>query len=437
MLLCCANKSYLINLKDIVNHSTPMTLNPTELKLFKQDKGEKVIQSFFDSSDTLMIFLSTFGRIIIYNIRLSNIQIINSESKITKCSLSNNSRTLFAVSNDQLYLYTFDNIEFKFTTNISLNEYITNITFFNSESLLCSISDKLILLNIKPLKVRAELFKFESQITVMKISPFFVNILALGLSNGSLNLIDLENNKIKFSFSSHTKEVKSLSFSPINKMLLVSIGKDNKIIFYDIIANKQIKVFETSINYLSLSFFIDGKTIACGGENGLIHLYDLSLGKEPKAKIIVDSGYDVISLDFSKTNAIGLYEKITEEIQENSNEESLSLKDINISYNKKMNYSNFAQEEEKRLNESIILKEDEKVTSIKDIDEIIKKELYSLKSFIHNEMRSIRVDILKQFQHQENEIKGYFEKSFEYYNNLLKEKIQLEKENMKLKKNYF
>ncbi len=102
-----------------------------------------------------------------------------------------------------------------------------------------------------------------------------------------------------------------------------------------------------------------------------------------------------------------------------------------------MNYSNFAKEEEKKLNESIILKEDDKKDITKDIDELIKKELFNLKSFIHSELRSIRVDIIKQFQHQENEIKVYFEKSFEYYNNLLKEKIQLEKENMKLKKNYF
>lgn len=96
-----------------------------------------------------------------------------------------------------------------------------------------------------------------------------------------------------------------------------------------------------------------------------------------------------------------------------------------------MSYREFAEGEDRKA------KLTKKVKGQDEIESLIKEEFGSLKIFIHNEIRNLHIDMIRQMQQQEFSIKDMFNKSFEYYNTLHKEKLLLEKENAKLKENYF
>lgn len=118
------------------------------------------------------------------------------------------------------------------------------------------------------------LFSNYFKINIIKISPFFNNLLACGLETGGLKLFDIDSFEEKFDFKEvHDDSITGVAFSPINKMLLVSVSIDKRINFYDIILNKLIKTFDCSFPILSLSFYLDGKTIACGGVGGKLVIF--------------------------------------------------------------------------------------------------------------------------------------------------------------------
>ena len=440
MLLCSSNLPFLINLKE---------KQAKEICLFKLQKNDTIKYILSSNNDDLLLFVTKNANVHLYNLKHEKL------TTITDNFLNNDSILSIAFSNDSVNiaistlnkkLLLYDTNTMKNITILDFNISLKNILFTsNPENIIGSSLNELFLINTKLKKVKAELFKFEESINSIKISPFFTSLIAIGLSNGEIRLVDLESSSVKFVFKDICyDEIVSIAFSPINKMLLVSISKDNKIIFFDVILHKHIKTFDTNIAYNCLSFFIDGKTIACGGENGLVHIYDLSKGKDPILKYKLDTSHDVTFLDFTKS-INKQYEIITENRiinEEPKEDDSLSLKDINLNESiKKLNYSDYAKEEEKKFIDRSIIDDEVRINQssklTKEIDTLIKKELSDVRLLIHNEMRSVKLEMLKQFQFQESQVKNYFEKTFEYYNNLLKEKLQLEEENLKLKKNYF
>ena len=74
----------------------------------------------------------------------------------------------------------------------------------------------------------------------------------------------------------HSEPCKDIVFSPVNNMLMGSVGLDKKVIFYDIFKNK--KVVE-DINLTdpctSVTFNSDGYTIGVGTNEGKVFLLDL------------------------------------------------------------------------------------------------------------------------------------------------------------------
>jgi protein NEDD1 len=170
--------------------------------------------------------------------------------------------TSLVFSFDSTYLFYSTSKGNIYTTLVNKNpqtqEYTSsNLTSSNSYSI--NKPEKLIFSNY--FKIRA-----------IKVSPFFNNLLAVGLDSGSLKLLDVLNYDVKQEFKEvHSDAITGISFSPINKMLLVTVGLDCKINFFDVILNKHIKTFETNYPILCLCFYLDGKTIACGGVEGIFY----------------------------------------------------------------------------------------------------------------------------------------------------------------------
>lgn len=282
-------------------------------------------------------------------------------------------------------------------------------------------------------KLSPETVLFSNYFCVLdiKFSPFSNNILAVALETGTVTILDIVNSQNKHDFTeAHSVSCTGVRFSPINKMLLVSIGLDGNINFYDIILKKIIKTFELNFPIHSLSFYQDGKTIACGGLKGQLSIYDLSLGKEPK--LHVKGHYNNIQcIEFSKkifnNEKQSLNNKIYEQIQ---NQNHLKVKNsINLS---KINTRDGI------VNQNLDFKENELEGSLRMINEneedFIKDDFSDLKSKSNklNESINTNTNIFSQNKFQDKlekfeKIEKY-EKFSNFDRNNKSERHDLEKE---------
>jgi WD40 repeat protein len=104
--------------------------------------------------------------------------------------------------------------------------------------------------------------------------------MAIAFENGSLAVWDMHAKVLKHKFTSHSLACTAIAFSPVNNLLMCSVGLDCRVIFYDIHEHREVKTINAATATASLSFCSDGHTIAIGSEtNGTVTIYDL---KEPK-----------------------------------------------------------------------------------------------------------------------------------------------------------
>ena len=76
-------------------------------------------------------------------------------------------------------------------------------------------------------------------IHAIQYSRFKKALLGSVSDDGALNVWDTNTKKIVVSFpDEHTAPAMGLSFSPMNDMLLATVGLDKRIIFYDILGKK-------------------------------------------------------------------------------------------------------------------------------------------------------------------------------------------------------
>jgi len=66
--------------------------------------------------------------------------------------------------------------------------------------------------------------------------------------------------------NSHKGSVKSLAFSPLNRLLLCSAGSDGSVCFYDMNEKVLVKKIKTDIHLSKVAFCSDGHTIAIGSD---------------------------------------------------------------------------------------------------------------------------------------------------------------------------
>eukprot|EP01012_Entosiphon_sulcatum_P041584 TRINITY_DN5544_c0_g1_i1.p1 TRINITY_DN5544_c0_g1~~TRINITY_DN5544_c0_g1_i1.p1 ORF type:complete len:722 (+),score=91.73 TRINITY_DN5544_c0_g1_i1:43-2208(+) len=85
------------------------------------------------------------------------------------------------------------------------------------------------------------------------------------------NVVD---RKAAIAFQQHHAAVTALAFSPISAALLVSVGLDGRVVFYDVEAGKVVKNVHTGMPLTALSFMGNGCTLAVGSL-GTILILDL------------------------------------------------------------------------------------------------------------------------------------------------------------------
>lgn len=121
------------------------------------------------------------------------------------------------------------------------------------------------------------------KINQLKYSPFLINTLGFTSEDGSVRIFDVVNGVTTANFgASHNGTAAAVSFSPINSAFLASCGLDGKINFYDVLAKKVVKCLNTKCPMTSISFNMEGQTVAVGNYDGTILVYDLRYSSAPK-----------------------------------------------------------------------------------------------------------------------------------------------------------
>lgn len=130
----------------------------------------------------------------------------------------------------------------------------------------------------------------KAPITETKFSPTQNKSLAVAYLTGVVTLWDVHSKVIKSKFTAHSQACTDIAFSPVNNMLLCTVGLDEKINFLDIVAGTVVKQISTGVQMSCISFCTDGHTIAVGAQyGGRVLVYDL---KEPKKVKLELKGHD-------------------------------------------------------------------------------------------------------------------------------------------------
>ena len=135
----------------------------------------------------------------------------------------------------------------------------------------------------------------------MQFSHLDRKLLCAGQDDSVVTLYDVEAAKQVYQFSqSHKSAVKGVAFSPLNKLLLASVGLDKNIIFYDIHDKIIVKRIRADFPFQSISFCTDGHTVAIGAANsGAILVYDLRKSSKEVYKLCSGHTQTINSLNFA------------------------------------------------------------------------------------------------------------------------------------------
>jgi protein NEDD1 len=101
-------------------------------------------------------------------------------------------------------------------------------------------------------------------------------------------------------FDAHASQCTGIAFSPMNALLMCSCGLDGNIHFFDTADGKKVKTMKINEPLSTLSFCIDGHTLATGTLRGKILVYDLKDTKNVKLELAGQEGKKINSLAFTR-----------------------------------------------------------------------------------------------------------------------------------------
>lgn len=119
-------------------------------------------------------------------------------------------------------------------------------------------------------------------VNALQFSYVKKSILGTVSTNGSLSLWDINESKLLHNFKqSHNSPATGIAFSPVNHLLLATVGLDKRLICYDPQLKSCIKTYRTEAPLTAIDFMNDGITLAVGSVKGKIYIYDLRSSSTP------------------------------------------------------------------------------------------------------------------------------------------------------------
>ncbi|NWU74438.1 NEDD1 protein, partial [Onychorhynchus coronatus] len=137
----------------------------------------------------------------------------------------------------------------------------------------------------------------------LKYSSFKKSLLGSVSDSGNVTLWDVNSQNPYHNFeNTHKAPASEICFSPVNKMLLVTVGLDKRVILYDTLSKKLLTTVVADSPLTTVDFMPDGTTLAIGCSRGKICQYDLRQLPSPVKTVIAHKGcVKCIRLPFSST----------------------------------------------------------------------------------------------------------------------------------------
>ncbi|NWV77178.1 NEDD1 protein, partial [Dasyornis broadbenti] len=137
----------------------------------------------------------------------------------------------------------------------------------------------------------------------LKYSSFKKSLLGTVSDSGNVTLWDVNSQNPYHNFeNTHKAPASEICFSPVNKLLLVTVGLDKRIILYDTLSKKLLTTIVADFPLTTVDFMPDGTTLAIGCSRGKICQYDLRQLTSPVKAVIAHKGcVKCIRLQFSST----------------------------------------------------------------------------------------------------------------------------------------
>lgn len=483
--------SDLLNLYDInSNKTTPFlssNLNSTNTV------------AVYNHNKKIMAVGSMDGEVKFLDQRLGFIQEIKdsdvASSPITSLSFNHDSKLLaYAARNSFFKVYSLSNGQHIVNARIP-NDFAVSILFSKDSSKLsiCTSNGDIYTYLSPTYQTTKYKLQLQTKVNCMKYSPILDDIVGVTTDSGVVKVIDLAKAEIIANFEGeHVGTATCLAFSPISKIFLCSCGLDGKIIFFDSYKRCRVKTIETQHPLTTVVFNGRGDMVICGDANGAVLCYDIRNSERPKAVLLGSKGrinYIEINestsiskmmssnsnAEFSKTERVPLSEKNVnsnsnmakslpqQNSKKNAKAMSYNLTSPNISDNfgasniGNINTLNNAQmktddvgsigtpksqQRTYNINSNVnqVMNQDENNIDpdIKNyIRECIENESNKLRQFIHEEVNTLHLDIIRQLQYQQNEIMNNM-RDFSMLNQKMVEEVErLKKENETLKSQFF
>ncbi|XP_061310538.1 protein NEDD1 [Pezoporus flaviventris] len=137
----------------------------------------------------------------------------------------------------------------------------------------------------------------------LKYSSFKKSLLGSVSDSGNVTLWDVNSQNPYHNFeNAHKAPASEICFSPVNKLLLVTVGLDKRIILYDTSSKKLLTTIVADFPLTTVDFMPDGTTLAIGCSRGKICQYDLRQLTLPVKTVVAHKGcVKCIRLQFSST----------------------------------------------------------------------------------------------------------------------------------------
>ncbi|KAM4677556.1 protein NEDD1 [Discoglossus pictus] len=183
---------------------------------------------------------------------------------------------------------------------------VTCVTFNGNDSYIASgsMSGEIILHNVTT-NLSSTPFGHGSSQPIRKLKYSFVKKFLLGTvsDSGSVTLWDANTQTPYHNFEcAHKAPASGICFSPVNDLLLVTIGLDKRIICYDVSSKILLQTVVSESPLTAVDFMPDGATLAVGSSRGKVYLYDLRMLSSPM-KTVTAHKTSVQCIQFQHSNA--------------------------------------------------------------------------------------------------------------------------------------
>ncbi|XP_050699289.1 protein NEDD1-like isoform X1 [Eriocheir sinensis] len=166
---------------------------------------------------------------------------------------------------------------------------ITKIAFSHSDSHIATATKKgtLYMLSIVNNVTAGPYQIFNNQVvTDLTYSRVKKSLVGCCSDGGSVSLFDTHASKMVHSFSSaHSSPVAGVAFSPVNELLMVSVGYDKKLSCYNVQTRQPVITHRSAAPLTSVTFLGLGQLVALGTMTGQVFIHDMRSIQTPFATL--------------------------------------------------------------------------------------------------------------------------------------------------------